>query len=78
LELNLLSVVLVMEQAGLEVEIGLVADLLLDQEFSSAAASLHPPHLLRYNLHLFLTSFSLSHTHTRAHTPQRVSSLKLQ
>jgi hypothetical protein len=46
LELYTLSVVLVMVQAGLEVETGLVADLLLDQGFSLAAALLHLQYLI--------------------------------
>lgn len=51
-----LSVVLVMEQAGPEVETGLVADLPLGQELSLAAASLHLPHLLTHNRHLISAS----------------------
>jgi hypothetical protein len=56
LEMCSLSVVLAMEQAGLQVETGLVADLLLGQELSLAAASLHLPHLLTHNLHLISVS----------------------
>lgn len=56
LEMCPLSVGLVMEQADLEVETGLVADLLLGQELSLAAASLHLLHLLTHNLHMISPS----------------------
>jgi hypothetical protein len=70
-----LSVVLVMVQAVLEVETGLVADLLLGQELSLAAASLHLTHLFTHNLHLTsasTTSMYMAVCHLEAHMKYQI------